>query len=174
MHHKSTFTLPYKHKQCCVRPNTDRKFRRSGFLGFVALDVVIYVMSNTNRSGENENFTLCVGYLTTTVKCIPPIASTKTLSVVAFMPSTRAAALPVISHHMITPINDTDLVQLMHSAMSTNKCIAVVSLPENCMAILEVLTGSRSLVLSVLHSQEPISQFQSKTTKPSKLKAILN
>ncbi|KAG2171645.1 hypothetical protein INT43_008371 [Umbelopsis isabellina] len=132
-------------------------------------------MSNTSGSGENDNFTLCIGYLTTTVKCVPPIPSTNTLSVVAFMSSSRAAALPVISHHMISPVNDTDLVQLLHSAMSTNKCIAVISLPENHKAILEVLTGSRSLVLSVLHSQEePIPQYQSGIAKPSNLQSILN
>jgi hypothetical protein len=131
-------------------------------------------MSNTNRSGENDNCTLCIGYLTTTVKCIPPISSTNTLSVVAFMSSASAVAKPVISHHMISPVNDTDLLQLMHSSMSTNKNVAVISLPDNGLAILEILTGSPSLVLSVLHSNRPTSQFQRETAKPSKLEHILN
>lgn len=153
-----------------------RKISQVGILRLCScLTVVINVMSNTSPCSEDDNFTLCIGYLTTTVKCIPPLSSTNTLSVVGFMPATRAAALPVISHHVISPVNDTDLVQLMQPAMSMNKCIGVISLPENRRAILEVLTGSRSLVLSVLHSQEPIPQLQSDTAKPpSKLESILN
>jgi hypothetical protein len=75
---------------------------------------------------------------------------------------------------MISPVNDTDLLQLMHSSMSTNKNVAVISLPDNGLAILEILTGSPSLVLSVLHSNRPTSQFQRETAKPSKLEHILN
>lgn len=120
-------------------------------------------MSSINNHGDPGQCSLCIGYLTTQVVCKPPLSSTTNLSIVAFMPSSQATGLPVVSQHMLSPLNDTDLAQLLHSSMGQNQCTAVISLPRNRFATLETLTGTRSMVLSVLHDNV-IPHITDKTT----------
>jgi len=100
---------------------------------------------------NSSKCTLNLGYLTTLVLCKPALASTSVMSIVGFMSSSRSAALPVIARHMVAPVNDTDLAQLLHSSMGQNDSIAVMSLSKDRFATLETLQGSRSMVLSILH-----------------------
>src|ERR1700730_7158283 len=108
-------------------------------------------MNGSKQHEDSGQCSLCIGYLTTQVVCKPPLTSTNNLSIVAFMPSAQAAALPVVSRHMVSPLNDTDLAQILHSSMGQNQHIAVVLLHKDHFATLETLTGTRSMVLSVLH-----------------------
>ncbi|KAG2173574.1 hypothetical protein INT44_007165 [Umbelopsis vinacea] len=104
-----------------------------------------------DQPDNTSKCTLNLGYLTTLVLCEPALASTSTLSIVGFMSSTRSAALPVIARHMVAPLNNTDLAQLLHSSMGQNDSVAVISLSKERFATLDTLQGSRSMVLSILH-----------------------